>query len=78
MAEATEMQWILKTMHSIRLLYDNDSGRGYSMTCNVCDVVKRNPHFLDGPLKSFFNNPTFECSNSLVTSLPFDFVKSYG
>jgi hypothetical protein len=35
----------------------------------------RNPQLLDGPMKSFFQNPTFECSNSLVASFPFDFVK---
>jgi hypothetical protein len=45
------------------------------MSCNVRDVVTRNPQLLDGPMKSFFQNPTFECSNSLVASLPFDFVK---
>ena len=75
MAEAVETVWILRTLHSVRLLYDNENGRGYSMTCNVRDVVMRNPHLLDGPMKSFFQNPTFECSNSFIASLPFDFVK---
>ena len=68
MAEAVETAWILRTLHSVRLLYDNENGRGYSMTCNVRDVVTRNPHLLDGPMKAFFQNPTFECSNSLVAS----------
>jgi hypothetical protein len=74
-AEAIESLWILRTLHSVHLLYDNKNGRGYSMSCNVRDVVMRNPQLLDGPMMSFFQNPTFECSNSLVASLPFDFVK---
>jgi hypothetical protein len=53
-AEAEETVWILKTLHSVRLLYDNKNGCGYSMTCNVHDVILRNPSFLEGTLKSFF------------------------
>lgn len=31
------------TLSTIRLDYDNDLGRGYSMTCKVDDALKKNP-----------------------------------
>jgi len=39
------------------------------------DILKKNPDIRNGPLKLFFDEPTFECSNSLIASLPFAFVK---
>ena len=74
-AEAKETVYILQSLSSILLEYDNEYGKGYSMTCNVNDMIKKNPSLLTGPYKSFFEKPTFECSNSLVTSLPFGFVE---
>jgi len=75
MLEAEETLIILKTLSSIVLEYENDSGRGYSMRCKVDDIIKKNPSVLKGPHKSFYENPNFECSNAMITSLPFEFVK---
>jgi len=36
---------------------------------------KKRSSLLTGEFKSFFEKPTFECSNQMVTSLPFDFVE---
>ena len=76
MFEAEESILILKTLHSVTLDYESEEkGRGYSMTCNVDDILKKDPHLRDGQFSSFFKKPTFECSNSIVTSLPFSFVQ---
>ena len=76
MFEAEESVLILKTLHSITLVYENEKGgRGYSMSCNVDDILKKKPDLRVGRFQKFFENPTFECSNAMVTSLPFDFVK---
>ena len=45
------------------------------MKCNIDNIVKRDPKVLEGPHGDFFKNPTFECSESFITSLPFDEVK---
>ena len=75
--EAEESILILKTVHTITLDYESEQqGRGYSMTCNVDDILKKNPSLRDGKFKDFFSQPTFACSNSIVTSLPFAFVKT--
>lgn len=74
--EAEESVLILKTLHSVTLDYESDKqGRRYSMTCNVDDILKKNPNLRDGQFESFFKKPTFECSNSFITSLPFSFVQ---
>ena len=74
-AEAMETVYILQSLSTIRLDYDNENGKGYSMTCQVHDMIKKNPLLLDGPCKLFFEKPSFECSNALITSLPFGFVE---
>jgi hypothetical protein len=66
---------LLKTLSTIRLDYDNKFGRGYSITCNVDDELKKNPKLIDKEFKKFNSSPTFTCSNSIVVSLPFGFVK---
>jgi hypothetical protein len=59
----------------VTLDYESEKqGRGYSMTCNVDDILKKNLSLQDGHFKSFFEKPMFECSNSIITSLPFSFV----
>ena len=74
--EAEESVLILKTLHSVTLDYESvNEGRGYSMTCKVDDILKKNPSLRDGRFKTFFEKPTFECSNSFITSLPLSFVK---
>jgi hypothetical protein len=74
--EAEESILILKTLHTVTLDYESEEkGRGYSMTCNVDDILKKDPHLRDGQFSSFFKKPTFECSNSIVTSLPFSFLQ---
>ena len=73
--EAEESLIILKTLHSITLEYESEKeGRGYSMLCNVDDILKKKPELKAGRFQTFFEKPTFECSNSMVTSLPFDFA----
>ena len=74
--EAQESLLILKTLHTVTLDYDSeDQGRGYTITCQVNNILKKNPDLQEGPFKKFFKKPTFECSNSIITSLPFSFVQ---
>lgn len=74
--EAEETLLILKTLHSVTLDYESDTrGKGYSMTCKVDDIIKKRPSVLEGEFKEFYLNPSFECSNCMITSLPFNFVQ---
>jgi hypothetical protein len=73
--EMAESLIILKTLSTVRLDYDNDNGRGYSMTCDVKAAVKNNPSLKLGDHKAFYNDPTFECGNNMIISLPFEFVQ---
>ena len=75
--EAQESIIIMKTASSVTLEYENDEmGRGYQLTCNVEDIIRHNPNVLTGPNKSLYSQPTFACSNAIITSLPFQFVKN--
>ena len=37
-------------------------------------TLKKDPSLLSGVHKAFYNNPTFECGNNMIISLPFEFV----
>jgi hypothetical protein len=72
--EAQESIWIMKTLAKVRLDYDNDYGRVYSMICDVKQHIAKDPSLAEGRYKIFFNQPEFECSHQMIRSLPFDFV----
>ena len=74
LTEAQESIWINRTLSKVRLDYDNDFGRVYSMICDVKNFIDKDPTLLTGPHKIFFNNPEFECSHQMIRSLPFQFV----
>lgn len=75
--EAQESIIIMKTASSVTLEYeDEEKGRSYLLTCNVDDIVRHNPGVLTGEHESLYSKPTFACSNSIITSLPFQFVKN--
>jgi hypothetical protein len=73
--EMEESLIILKSLSTVCLVYDNDVGRGYSMTCDVTDATDQDPSLLTGDHKKFYNDPTFECGNNMIISLPFSFVE---
>lgn len=67
----------MKTAASVTLDYESDDkGKGYSLTCHVDDIIRKDSSVLSGPHASFYRKPTIECSNSIITSLPFQFVKN--
>jgi hypothetical protein len=73
--EAEESQIILKTLATVRIDYNTLYGKGYTMTCNVKPFGIQYPH-LKSRHKEFFENPSFACSESMILSLPFPFVKT--
>ena len=64
-----------QNISKVRLDSDNDSGRVYSMICDVKRALLKDPSLSVGRYKVFFNKPEFVCSHKMIHSLPFEFVK---